>query len=348
MFSFGANLLLNSLKIKLAMNIKPIVVVTGASGFVGSHLVDLLIKKGFLVRCIVRETSNLRWLEGKDVEINNCGLFDKDGLSKVLIDAEYVYHVAGVVKAKNEEGYYKGNVETTRTLLEAALENRKSIKRFLVLSSQTVTGPSLNGKPVTEKTECNPITTYGKSKYEQEKLAMSYNDRLPVTICRAPAIYGERDTEIFIYFQNFARGITTTIGFDRKILSLIHVIDLVEGFYKAAVSENTAGKVYFISSEKFYSWSEVNAVTSKVLNRKVIKIPVPHFVVYTIAAIAQFFSMFSSQAATLNLEKAKDIVQHAWICDTSKAMRDFGYKQNISIEQGIKQTVEWYKEMKWI
>ena len=348
MISFEANLLLNSLKIKLAMNIKPVAVVTGANGFVGSHLVDLLIEKGFWVRCIVRESSNLRWLEGKDLEIINCGLFNKDGLSIALKDAEYVFHVAGVVKAKKEEGYYKGNVETTRTLLEAALENKESIKRFLVLSSQTVTGPSLNGNPVTEETECKPITTYGRSKLEQEKLAMSFNDRLPVTICRAPAIYGERDTEIFIYFQNFARGLTTTIGFDTKILSLIHVIDLVDGFYKAAISEQTGGKVYFISSEKFYSWSEVNAVTSKVLNRKVIKIPVPHFVVYTLAAFAQFFSMFSSQAATLNLEKAKDIVQHAWICDTSKAMREFGYKQNISIEDGIKRTVDWYKEMKWI
>jgi nucleoside-diphosphate-sugar epimerase len=330
------------------MENKPIAVVTGANGFVGSHLVDVLIAKGFTVRCIVRESSNLRWLEGKDVEVHKCGLFDKVGLSKALRDAKYVFHVAGVVKAKNENGYFKGNVETTRTLLEAALENKNSIKRFLVLSSQTVTGPSLDGKPVTEETECKPITTYGRSKYEQEKLALSYCDKLPVTICRAPAVYGERDTEIFIYFQNFAKGLTTTIGFDKKVLSLIHAADLVEGFYKAAVSENTSGKVYFISSEKFYGWDEVNAVTSKVLNKKVIKIPVPHFAVYTIAAIAQFFSMFSSQAATLNLEKAKDIAQHAWICDTSKAMNDFGYRQNISIEEGIKRTVDWYKEMKWI
>jgi nucleoside-diphosphate-sugar epimerase len=330
------------------MENKPIAVVTGANGFVGSHLVDVLIANGFIVRCIVRDSSNLRWLEGKNVEIIKCGLFNKDDLSKALTDAAYVFHVAGVVKAKTEEGYFNGNVETTRTLLEAALENKNSIKRFLVLSSQTVTGPSLDGRAVTEQTDCKPITTYGRSKYEQEKLALSYSDRLPVTICRAPAVYGERDTEIFIYFQNFAKGLTTTIGFDKKILSLIHAIDLAEGLYKAAVSENTIGEIYFISSEKFYSWAEINTITSKVLNRKVIKIPVPHFLVYTIAAVAQFFSMFSSKAATLNLEKAKDIVQHAWICDTSKAMREFGYKQNISIEEGIKRTVNWYKEMKWI
>jgi len=330
------------------METKQVAVVTGANGFVGSHLVDLLIGKGFAVRCIVRASSNLRWLEGKDVEIFKCGLFDKNGLAEAIKNAEYIYHVAGVVKAKTKDGYFKGNVETTRNLLDIALSNKNTIKRFLIVSSQTVTGPSLDGTPVNEETECEPLTTYGKSKYEEEKLALSFKEELPITICRAPAVFGERDTEIFIYFQNFAKGITTTIGFDKKVLSLIHVADLVEGFYQAATSDNAIGEIYFISSEKYYTWGEINSITGKVLRKRVIKIPVPHFLVYTIAAVAQFFSMFSSKAATLNLEKAKDLVQHSWTCDTSKAMRDFGYRQNVSLEEGIRRTCEWYNEMKWI
>ena len=330
------------------MESKQIAVVTGSNGFVGSHLVDLLLEKNFSVRCVVRESSNLKWLEGKDIEIFKCGLFDKAGLAAALKDADYIYHVAGVVKSKTKEGYFTGNVETTRNLLDVALEQNKNLKRFVVVSSQTVTGPSLDNKPVNEETECAPLTTYGKSKYEEEKLALGYKDKLPITICRAPAVYGERDTEIFIYFQNFAKGVTTKIGFDKKILDLIHVADLVEGFYMAAISDKASGEVYFISSEKFYSWDEINSITSKVLNKKAVKILVPHSLVYTIAAIAQFFSLFSSKAATLNLEKAKDLVQHAWICDTSKAMRDFGYRQNVSIEEGVERTCKWYKEMKWI
>jgi nucleoside-diphosphate-sugar epimerase len=330
------------------MESKQIAVVTGSNGFVGSHLVDLLLKKNFSVRCIVRESSNLKWLEEKNIEIFKCGLFDKTGLTTAFKDADYIYHVAGVVKSKTKKGYFTGNVETTRNLLDVALEHNKNLKRFVVVSSQTVTGPSLDGNPVNEETECKPLTTYGKSKYEEEKLALRYKDKLPITICRAPAVYGERDTEIFIYFQNFAKGITTKIGFDKKILSLIHVADLVEGFYMAAMSEKSIGEVYFISSENFYTWDEINSITSRVLKKKAIKILVPHFLVYTIAAIAQFFSLFSSKAATLNLEKAKDLVQYAWICDTSKAMGEFGYRQNVSIEEGVKRTCEWYKEMKWI
>jgi nucleoside-diphosphate-sugar epimerase len=138
------------------------------------------------------------------------------------------------------------------------------------------------------------------------------------------------------------------IGFDKKELSLLHVADLAEGLYLAAISEKANGEIYFISSEKFYTWDEVGEITSKVLNKKAFRIRIPHFVVFIIAAIAQFFAMFSSKPATLNIEKAKDLTQSYWICDSSKAMRDFGYKQKVSIEEGIKRTCEWYKQMKWI
>ncbi len=330
------------------MENKKIAVVTGANGFVGSHLVDLLLSKNFSVRCITRKSSNLRWLDGKSIENYDCGLSDKEGLRKVFDGAEYIFHVAGVVKSKTPEGYYQGNVETTRVLLDIALEFKSSIKKFLIVSSQTAVGPSPNGKTVDETSECKPITTYGKSKLAEEDLAKSYMDKLPLTICRAPAIYGERDTEIFIFFQTFNKGLMTTIGFDEKKLSLLHVVDLVNGFYLAAISEKSAGQTYFISSEKFYTWDEVGKITAKVLNKKPLKIKVPHSIVYTLAAIAQFFAMFSSKPATLNIEKARDITQHSWTCDTTKAIKELGYRQNISIEEGIKRTCDWYKEMKWI
>jgi dihydroflavonol-4-reductase len=327
---------------------KPIAVVTGANGFVGSHLVDYLIQKNYEVRCIVRKSSNLQWLQGKELKIFDCGLSDKEGLREALKDVNYIFHVAGVVKAKDEAGYLKGNVESTKILLEVAEELKDQIKKFVVVSSQTVSGPASKDKPVTEEMVPNPLTTYAKSKLKQEQLALSFKAKFPVTICRAPAIYGERDTEIFIYFQVFNRGLTTMIGFDKKELSLLHVSDLAEGLFLAAVSENSNGKIYFISSERFYTWDEVGNITSQVLSKKAIRIRIPHFIVFIIAALAQFFAMFSSKPATLNIEKAKDLVQSYWICDTSKAMRELGYRQKVSLEEGIKRTCDWYKKMKWI
>jgi len=330
------------------MNSKQLAVVTGANGFVGSHLVDYLLSKNFEVRCIVRKSSNLQWLKGKEVKIFDCGLFDKNKLREAFKGANYIFHVAGVVKAKDEAGYFKGNVEATKVLLEVAAEMKDQLKKFIVVSSQTVSGPAQKDKPVTEEMMPNPLTTYARSKLKQEQLALSFKDIFPVTICRAPAIYGERDTEIFIYFQVFNRGLTTMIGFNKKELSLLHVADLAEGLYLAAISEKANGEIYFISSEKFYNWDEVGEITSKVLGKKAFRIRIPHFIVFIIAAFAQFFAMFSSNPATLNIEKAKDLTQRYWICDTSKAMRELGYRQKVSVEEGIKRTCEWYKQMKWI
>ena len=330
------------------MNNKQTAVVTGANGFVGSHLVDLLLENNYIVRCITRKSSNLQWLKGKNIQIFDSGLLDKDGLRKAFQGADYIYHVAGVVKSKKPEGYFHGNVETTRVLLETAVEFKDTIKKFLIVSSQTAAGPSRNGKVITEDDPCNPITTYGRSKLAEEELAKSFMNLLPITICRAAAVFGDRDTEIFIFFKTFSKGLMTTIGFDKKLISLIYVQDLVKGFMLAAESGKSAGQTYFISSEKHYTWEEIGNITAKVLSKKPVKIKVPHSVVYGIAAIAQVLASFSSKPATLNMEKARDITRNAWICDTSKAIRELNYHQSISIEEGIKRTCEWYKQQGWI
>ncbi|NOX66520.1 MAG: NAD-dependent epimerase/dehydratase family protein, partial [Chlorobi bacterium] len=325
------------------MSGKVISVVTGANGFVGSHLVDYLIEKGDEVHCLVRKSSNLRWLEGKNVVIHDSGLFDLEGLKKVLSNIDYLYHVAGVVKAKKEEGYFKGNVETTKNLLNTVLEVAPNIKRVLVVSSLTACGPSKLDEPVTEDTPPHPITTYGRSKVAQEELVKTYMDKIPITIVRPPAIFGERDTEIYLFFKTYQKGLMSLIGFNRKELSLIYVKDLVNGMYLAATSEISKGEIYFISSTEFYTWLQIGEVLQKIMNKKAFTLRLPHSLVYGIAAVAQFFSMFSSKAATFNLEKARDFVQEAWTCDTAKAQRDLGYKQNYSLEEGLKRTIDWYR-----
>lgn len=323
-------------------------VVTGANGFVGSHMVDYLLEQGHHVKCIVRKTSNLRWLKGKKVEIIDCGLFDKNQLKSVLKQVDFLFHIAGVVKSKKKEGYFKGNVETTKNLLEVVSEVNPNISRIIITSSLTACGPSLNNKPCTEDMQSHPITTYGKSKLEQERAAKAYMNRLPITIVRPPAIYGERDTEIYLFFKTFQKGLMTLIGFDKKQLSIIHVSDLVKGIYKAAISEKAKGETYFISSEKLYDWNQIGDITEDALGKKAIRIKIPHTIVYAIAGVAQFFALFSSKAATFNLEKARDFVQPAWTCSPKKAMEDFGFHQEVSLSDGIKRTINWYRENNWL
>ncbi len=330
------------------MKNKKIAVVTGGTGFVGSHLVDLLLNKGFEVRCITRKSSNLRWLKDKDVEIFDCGLFDKDKLEDVINGANYLFHVAGVVRSKNKEGFFKGNVDTTKNLLEVTAKVNPEIDKIIIVSSLTACGPSLDGKPCTEETEPHPITTYGKSKLAEEKVAKSYMDKLPITICRAPALYGERETDIYAMFKGFQKGIMTLVGFNNKRLSLLNGRDFVNGLYLAALSDKTSGEIYFVSSEEIYDWNMISDEMEKAIGKKAIRIRIPHFIIYIIGAISHFFNFFTSKPATFNLEKAKDFVQENWTCDVSKAKRDFNYKQQISLSEGMKSTVDWYRKNGWL
>ncbi len=330
------------------MKNKNIAVVTGGTGFVGSHLVDLLLNKGFEVRCITRKSSNLRWLKNKEVEIYDCGLFDKDKLKDVIKGANYLFHVAGVVRSKTKEGFFKGNVDTTKNLLEVTAEVNPDIEKIVIVSSLTACGPSPDGKPVTEETEPRPITTYGRSKLEEEKVAKSYMDKLPITICRAPALYGERETDIYAMFKSFQKGIMTLVGFNNKKLSLLTGRDFVNGLYLAALSDKTSGEIYFVSSEEIYDWNMISDEMEKAIGKKAIRIRIPHFIIYIVGAIAHFFNFFTSKPATFNLEKAKDFVQENWTCDVAKAKRDFNYKQQISLSDGMKNTVDWYRKSGWL
>lgn len=330
------------------MNSKNISVVTGASGFVGSHLVDRLISEGHYVKCILRKSSSRRWLEGKPVEIIDCGLFDKEALENVLKDADYLFHIAGVVKSKKKDGYFIGNVETTRNLLDVLCEVNTKIKRVVITSSLTVCGPSENGNPCSEDMEEKPITTYGRSKLAQENLAKKYMDKLPITIIRPPAVFGPRDTEIYLVFKTYKAGLMTLVGFNKKELSLVYVEDLVNGIYLAAVTERAIGQTYFISAEEINTWPQVSRFMAKAFGHKALNVRFPHWLVYTVAAFAQFFAIFSSQPATFNLEKARDFVQKAWTCDISKAKKELGFKQSLSIEDAMIKTIDWYKEMEWL
>lgn len=330
------------------MSPKIISVVTGASGFVGSHLVDKLLSEGHHVKCILRKSSSLRWLKDKPVEIINCGLLDKDSLRNVLKDADYLFHVAGVVKAKTNNEYLNGNVETTRVLLDVVSEVNTSIKRIVIVSSQTACGPSLDGKPCTEETKEHPITRYGKSKLAQERLAMSYSDRLPISIIRAVAVYGPRDTEIYLVFKTYKQGLLGLIGFNKKLVNIVHVLDLVDGIYLAAITDRAKGQIYFIGSQEYYDWIQIGKAISNAMDKKALTVRVPHLIVYIVAFFAEFFSLFSSKAATFNIEKARDFVQQYWTCDVSKAVNELGFRQNISLEKGMKETVAWYREMKWL
>src|ERR1041385_4347690 len=195
-----------------------LVLITGATGFIGSHLAEELHKKGYKLRCLVRKTSNLVWLEHLPVEYVYGDLFDEEILKKSGKGVDYIYHVAGLTKAKTREEYFRGNHLATKNLFHAAREAKSNLKRFVLVSSLAAVGPSLNGSPVDERTAYHPITAYGESKMEAEKECLNAAHSVPMTIARPPAVYGPRDKDVFEFFNTMNKGLQPMIGFneDRK------------------------------------------------------------------------------------------------------------------------------------
>ena len=322
--------------------------ITGATGFVGSHLADKLLEKNYEVYCLKRSTSSTKWLDGKNVKYVEGDLFSNEALEKCIKDMDYVFHVAGVVKAKTKEGFYHGNSDSTKNLLEITYRVNPGLKKFIYISSLAACGPAKSDKPVDENTVPDPITTYGLSKLKAEEEVYKYRDKFPISIISPPAVFGPRDTEILIYFKTFSKGLNSVIGFDAKYLSLVYVEDLVDGIILAAENNKADGQKYFVCFDKAFNWDEIGSLTSKLLGKKALKIRLPHSVLYSVGYLAELFSTFSSKPATLNIEKCKDITQLRWVCSNEKAKRELGFKAKYSLEESFKKTIDWYKEMKWI
>lgn len=328
-------------------SLKPIAVVTGANGFVGSHMVDFLLKKGYTVRCVIRKTSNTQWLDDKEVELCRCGLGDVAELKKVVVDADYVYHIAGVVKAFTSEGFMKGNVTMTENVLEACLA-AKQLKRVLVTSSMAATGPAPKGGERDENSPLNSKEPYGHSKVAQEAVAKKYMDRLSVVIVRPPGVYGERDTEIFAFFKAVNGGIKPKMGFGVKELSLIHVDDLVNGMFLANTQPNGHNETFFLGSEEKYNWHQLGDLAAEVMEKKAISLAIPKFVLYILGAIGSLREKWFKSDVDLNWDRAKRITEPSWYCSSKKAVEKLGYKQQMTIRAGFEKTVAWYRAKKWL
>ncbi len=261
---------------------------------------------------------------------------------------DVIYHVAGVVASKTRKGFYEGNQLATHNLLNAVQQYNPDLSRFIHVSSLSAVGPSPDGHPVNETTPYHPITTYGKSKMEAEKEVLKYNGLFPWTIARPPAVYGPRDVATFDFFRTAANGIIPLVGFDGKYVSLVHVRDLVNGIILAGERPEGANQTYFIGSRRYYDWDEIGETTMRVLGRNAVKVRVPEFLVYTVSGVVGFFSLFNKKPSVLNWEKGKDMVQKAWTCDISKAKTELGYTEMVSLETGIRETIDWYRREGWM
>ena len=328
--------------------------VTGGTGFIGSHLVAYLVNQGYYVTCLIRKTSNLRWLDhllttkSPQVELVTGDLHDSNVLVEHIRDVDLVFHLAGLTKAPDAATYDRVNAEGTKHLIEACLSAQTNLGRFVYCSSLAAVGPSRDATPNTEGAIPQPLTDYGSSKLKGEMIVREYADRLPITIIRPPAVYGPRDSDIFLFFQMINRGVIPILGDADRLLSLVHVKDLVGGIYTAAVSECAIGETYFLTDGDIHTWRGIERVIADALEKRPIQVKVPFFLLDFISICTEAAAKITRQTPTLNRQKVRDLKQRFWICDSTKAQKEFGYRPNYPLEKGIQETADWYRAHGWL
>jgi len=324
------------------------VFVTGASGFVGSHLVDSLLERGLKIKCLVRRSSKLRYLDSSRVELVYGALDSATDWDEALEDVDTIYHVAGTTFARKAEGYFTANHHGTEAIVAGALKHRQQLKRFVYISSLAAVGPGLEGRPVDEDADPSPITPYGRSKLAGEEAVRAVSDLLPTTIVRPPAVYGPRDYAIYEFFKAVKGGMFPMIGRRDKRLSLVHVRDLVAGIILAGTSEAAIGKTYFISSEDDYSMRAVADLVAALMHKRAREIAIPKTIAYGVAVAAEAAAALLGKPPLINRDKVTDLSQTCWSCSIERAKNELGYAPQIDLEQGLRETIEWYKREGWL
>ena len=311
------------------------ILVTGGSGFIGGHLVEALCSRGERVRCLVRRKVASR------AELVLGDLVSGVGIEAALEGVDLVIHLAGATKALKVEDYYSGNVRATEKLVRAVAA-RQGI-RLVHVSSLAAMGPSLDGTPVREDDEARPLTHYGKSKLEGERIVRRL---LPdAVIVRPPVVYGPRDTDVFQVLKPLSNGIAVQMGAGERWFSAIYVRDLVEGLIAAST---TSGRTYFLANSTPVSWSDLRASAAGIMGRSARVLRVPTAVAYAAGFGAEMWARVTGKPGIISREKVTEALQLYWTCDTRRAAQEIGFEARTSLDAGLALTLAWYRENGWL
>jgi len=322
--------------------------VTGAAGFIGSHLVEALVQREVQVRCLVRPTSHLKWVKGLPVEIIYGDCQEKDSLGPGVTDVDLVFHLAGATRAIDAKTYSQVNALGTENLVQACLEHNPRLQKFIYLSSLAAAGPGRNGGRKKESDHCEPVSPYGRSKRQGEELALALAHELPLLILRPSIVYGPRDKTFFTLFQCLAKRIKPCLSGGVRHLSLCSVQDLVGAMLLAAETPTKNGEIFFLTDGQDYRMEEINDILAQAMEVTAFRLRLPPPLLCGIAAVAECLSKISGKPAFISRGKAKEIIQPNWLCDITKARTILGFEPQISLALGAKLTFDWYRKENWL
>ena len=323
------------------------IAVTGATGFIGSHLVEALVCHGHEVTCLARNPNRTRALSDLPVRFVYGSVDSTPALAGLVDGQEMVVHAAGLTKALSSKEYVRVNVGGTERLLSAIEGNGRHVGRFVFFSSAEVMGPSGPGRVLTEDSGLRPSSAYGKSKLLAEKSLSGLGQRMPVTVVRPPAVYGPRDKDFAILFRLISKGFFPMVS-PPPAVSVVYVKNLVAGICKAIDHPQETGiRSYFFTDGRESTWTEFGAIIARAVGRKPFVLRVPVFAVHAIAATAGIASSLTGKAGILSRDKIREMVG-SWVVSDERARRELGYRPAFSTEQGLTETAAWYRDQGWL
>lgn len=323
------------------------ILVTGGTGFIGSHLVEALLARGDEVRCLVRRPDRSGWLAGLRVEIVPGAVDAPSSLPAAVRGVDAVLHVAGVVTARDRETYFRVNADGTRHLLEACASARLPLRRFVTVGSQAAGGPSPDGRPVCETDPPRPVTWYGESKLAAEKATLQFATAFPVGVVRPCAIYGPREREILSFFKMISNGVAVLIGREKRA-NFLHVDDCVRGLLVALDHPAAVGRIYNLCDDEGPSWERLVDAMSKAVGRspRIIRItdPAARGIGSALGGLLGAFGI----ATPLTPQKLIEITQRWWLCSNARARGELGWAPQVPLVEGLASTTRWYADHGWL
>ena len=333
------------------------ILITGASGFIGSFLVEGGLERGMLVWAGVRKSSSRKFLSDSRIRWVELDFTDSDNLEDSLRKHkrehggwDYIVHCAGVTKCRHKGDFEIGNYWATRHFIETLMRLDMIPKRFVYLSSLSVFGPihEKDYAPISEGDVPYPNTAYGVSKQHAEEYLKSLNG-FPYVIFRPTGVYGPRERDYFLMAKSIRAHTDFAAGFHRQDLTFVYVKDLVQAIYLGVEKEQALYRSYFVSDGQVYSSRAFSdLIKAELGNPWVLRFVCPLFLLKGISFIAEKVGGLFHKSSTLNLDKYKIMRQRNWQCDIAPLVNELGYCPEYPLERGVKEAIAWYKEAGWL
>jgi nucleoside-diphosphate-sugar epimerase len=328
------------------------ILVTGGTGFIGSHLVDRLLEKQELFRVLARRPGSL-----KNMIASRGDLATGEGIAEALEGVDTVIHLAGTTKTLTPDGYWLGNVVATENLARAIVAAGRPI-RVAHVSSLAAAGPAPDGGAVTEGHEPRPVSLYGKSKLEGERRMRAHVPE--AIVIRPPVVYGPRDTDVFQIVKSASRGIALRIAGGESrgeharepggetYFSAIYVRDLVDGILLAAASPSAAGKTWFLAHPAPVSFTGMIADIAQAIGRTPRIVTIPPAAAFAAGVCAEAFAQIRRKPGILSRDKVREMVQPRWVCGVDRAKSELGFEAATDFREGIEKSIAWYRMAGWL